>query len=152
MEQVLQKIQELHGALVQATGAVANQTSMLEDRAGKLNAQEVLQSEKQMDQDAREIEIAKVEDVIALKEEGLVQRRLNTEKEQDLIAMKAKMDEDLATRNADINRRMSEVVAQDDRIEKEWGLIKQERAQLERDKETYKNDVVKEILKGKVGS
>lgn len=149
MEKVLEKIQELYDALVQATGTVTASNAAIEKRAGELNAMEEKQAEARADLDAREIKVAEVEDIIRLKEEGMAIRRENIAKEQQFINEKSELVEDIRVKNSNVNKRMAEVVSQDDRIEKEWNLIKQERAQLNKDKEDYKNDVIKDILKQK---
>lgn len=149
MEKVLEKIQELYDALVQATGTVTASNAAIEKRAGELNAMEEKQAEMRADLDAREIKVAEVEDIIRLKEEGMAIRRENIAKEQQFINEKSELVEDIRVKNSNVNKRMAEVVSQDDRIEKEWNLIKQERAQLNKDKEDYKNDVIKDILKQK---
>jgi len=146
VEKVILKIQELYGVLQSAVGAVANERKAVATRqvSQEKAAQEMV--DRTVDLDAREVEIKKVEDVVALKESAvklLEDAKVQTDKlRAEAEAHTAKVEDELAK----IRKVQEDITAKKAALALQEKDLKARNEKLEEDKKNYKDDIIKEIV------
>ena len=152
LQDITKKLHETAGAVDIAYSEVMKKQSLLDGKEASLAAREEVVIKKETDLKHREIAVASIEDVVAYRKEAGVMADQAAKEKSALAEAKALFNKESANRTALMDSQVRANQAEAKRLADLKTQLDAERAQLDIDKENYKEDVIRNIAKGVVAT
>jgi len=150
VEQLIIQLKAALDAIIKGVASLRADSSKVTEVSKKQDEVAKIQGEKQIDLDKREADVRKIEDVAKLKEDALALKTENEETGKALIKEKVDIKQYVKDEMAKIKEVRNGIMVENKKIASQWDLIGKEWAGIKKDKEAYKENMLKE-LKAKLG-